>query len=110
MIHVGDAARDGIEHLKRADELSRAENLNFQAAAGDRRDRGAKSFSAAAKTGKAFRPARHHLQLAHTLRDGRSRECGRYASNSASPGQKAAAIHGAFPRAFWCFWQTAGSV
>jgi hypothetical protein len=29
---VRDAARDGIEHLERADELSRAENQNFQSA------------------------------------------------------------------------------
>src|SRR5262249_45849811 len=32
MIHVRDAARDGIEHLEGADKLSRSENLNFKAA------------------------------------------------------------------------------
>src|SRR5215471_9559383 len=106
MIHVGDAARDGIEHLKRADELSRSENLNLEAAAGVRRDRAAKSFSAAAKTGKAFRPARHHLELPGTLCDGRSRKSGRYAGNNAGPGQKAASIHGTSPPVFSCFWET----
>src|SRR5262249_28570818 len=104
MIHVRDAARDGVEHLKGADKLSRSEDLDFNATAGDRRDRAAKSFSAAAKAGKAFRPARHHLEFPGPLRDGRSRKCGRYASNSASLGQKAASIHGTFPRVFLCFW------
>src|SRR5262245_9613568 len=103
MIHVRDAARDGIEHLEGADKLSRSENLNFKAAAGDRRDRAAKSFSAAAKTGKAFRPARHHLELPGPLRDGRSRKRGGCAGNSASSGQKAASIHGTFPLVFFVF-------
>src|SRR5262249_55705021 len=106
MIHVRDAARDGIEHLEGTDKLSRSENLDFKAAAGVRRDRAAKSFSAAAKTGKAFRPARHHLELPGTLCDGRSRKSGRYAGNNAGPGQKAASIHGTFPRVFSCFWET----
>src|SRR5437879_10936315 len=69
MIHVRDAARDGIEHLEGADELSRSKDLNFKAAAGDRRDRAAKSFSAGAKTGKAFRPARYQLELPDALCD-----------------------------------------
>src|SRR5262249_50742942 len=93
MIHVRDTARDCIEHLEGADELSRSENLNFKAAAGIRCDRARKSFSAGARTGKTLRPARHHLEFAGTLCDGRSRKCGRYASNSASSRQKAASIH-----------------
>jgi hypothetical protein len=103
MVHVRDAARDGIEHLEGADKLSRSENLNFKAATGDRLDRAAKSFSAAAKTGKAFRPARHYLELLGTLCDGRSWKCGGCAGNSAGSGQKAASIHGTVPPIFFAF-------
>jgi len=76
--------------------LSRSKDLNFKATAGDRRDRAAKSFSAGAKTGKAFRPARYQLELPDALCDGGSRKCGRYASNGAGLSQKAASIHGHF--------------
>src|SRR5713226_9649345 len=93
MIHVRDAARDGIEHLKGADELSRSKDLNFKATAGDRRDRAAKSFSAG-------------VQLAHTLRDGRGRKCGGGAGNCAGPRQEAASIHGTFPLVFLCLCET----
>src|SRR5260370_18180409 len=105
MIHVCDAARDGIEHLKGADELSRSKDLNFKATAGDRRDRAAKSFSAGAKTGKAFRPARYQLELPDALCDGGSRKCGRYTGNTAGLSQKAASLHGHcfLPRSPPCF-------
>src|SRR5260370_27508284 len=88
MIHVRDAARDGIEHLEGADELSRSKDLNFKATAGDRRDRAAKSFSAGAKTGKPFRPAHYHLELPGALGDVGTRNCGRYTLNSAVVSQK----------------------
>src|SRR5262249_36644484 len=39
---------------KRADELSRSENLNLEAAAGVRCDCGAKSFSAVPRPGRPF--------------------------------------------------------
>src|SRR5260370_6507400 len=94
MIRVRDAARDGIEHLEGADELSRSKDLNFKATAGDRRDSAAKSFSAGAKTGKAFPPARYQLALPGALGDGGSRACGRYARHSAGPSVKTASIHG----------------
>src|SRR5262245_15265972 len=103
MIHVRDAARDRIEHLKGADELSRSKDLNFEATAGDRRDRAAKPFSAGAKTGKAFRPAGYQLELPGALGDGGSRKCGRYASDGAGLSQKAASIHGTFPLVFFVF-------
>jgi hypothetical protein len=74
--------------------LSRSKDLNFKATAGDRRDRAAKSFSAGAKTGKAFRPAGYQLELSGALGDGGSRKCGRYAGNGAGSSQKAASIHG----------------
>jgi hypothetical protein len=94
VVHVGDAARYGIEDLEGADELSRSEDLNFKAAAGDLRDPAAKSFSASAETGKTFRPTRHYLKFADALGDGGSRKCGGYARRNAGAGQKAASIHG----------------
>src|SRR5262252_1091699 len=94
VVHVGDAARYGIEDLEGADELSRSEDLNFKATVGDLRDPAAKSFSAGAQTGKTFRPTRHYLKFPDALGDGWSRKCGGYARRNAGAGQKAASIHG----------------